>query len=274
MLNGKLRTANLVLGGALEGHITDRNGNTLVYVDGQLGYANTEFNPENGFCRACLEYVQWTALTADTNTKNLAAGHYHYYVPETMTHTGPQLFAVSSADHTFCLYLNGKVLTLSNSISGSWSTNINIMGPGELKKTEGKLIDMYSATVNFFGGIYTAPQIVDLSYAQASKAFMYEGTTVNGIVSVGAMGSLSIYNEAVLSDLRINSWTKPGLTTFASRWTGSAKLTVDTSLLTTENKIAKTTAVFNATWNNQLSSDQGAVSVSSNQITITPNAAE
>ena len=249
----KVPAANVVVNGdALNGTVTTPDGTAFVYADGQLGI-DTSFDAETGtgYCRACGTTVKWEALGETWDTVYPTGTHYHYYLADDITNTAVNLFYTatnvgkpegytgSAVGNTFCLYLNGKTLTLnSGKIYAGNSGFVNVMGEGTVTSTGAYVFYPYTGTVNLYGGTYiaSATGMVGFTGGGGTVYNIYEDADLQGTITV-SQGKLNVYDEAKLSTVEITG----GLTTFKSGWTGTAGVSAAADLLT-DNTIDVTKA--------------------------------
>ena len=240
----KVPAANVVVNGdALNGTVTTPDGTAFVYADGQLGI-DTSFDAETGtgYCRACGTTVKWEALGETWDTVYPTGTHYHYYLADDITNTAANLFYTatnvgkpegytgSTVGNTFCLYLNGKTLTLnSGKIYAGNSGFVNVMGEGTVTSTGTYVFYPYTGTVNLYGGTYiaSATGMVGFTGGGGTVYNIYEDADLQGTITV-SQGKLNVYDEAKLSAVEITG----GLTTFKSGWTGTAGVNAAADLLT------------------------------------------
>ena len=282
MVDGKIPTANAVVtGGKLNDNatVTDTAGNALYYTEGQLGYKPFVAEDETNYCRVCNAYVAWEPLPTTWTVVYPAGQHYHYFLDGNVTNTASLLFATNNkltpptgvtgtTPIKVCLYLNNNTLTMSKgSINGNGAGIFNIIGDGTVQGGSTTAISCYTGTVNLYGGTYKASATGTVFSTTSSGANLnvYEDAELIGKVSVGA-GNVNIHNQANVELIDITG----GKTTFQSGWTGSASLTVLESLLENGLTVPTANVKVEGTYNNNITSTQGDVSVANGQITITP----
>ena len=240
----KVPAANVAVGGdALKGTVTDASGAAYIYADGQLSI-DTSFDAETatGYCRACGTTVQWEALGETWTTLYPTGTHYHYYLADDITNTATNLFYTATnvgkpegyeggaVGNTFCLYLNGKTLTMQGGkIYAGNSGFVNVMGDGTVQATAAYIFYPYTGTVNLYGGTYIASAngMVGFTGGGGTVYNIYEDADLQGAMTV-SQGKLNIFDEAKLSAVEITG----GLTTFKSGWTGTAAVNAAADLLT------------------------------------------
>ena len=229
---------------------------------------NLVLDSENkAMCAHCGEEVVWIPVGGSENVGTVAANNnkLHFYLTEDNNSNG-RFFAndAGTGSDTICLHLNGHNLTTKNGFVLRNNSKFNLMGNGNVSRTDGGLLfDIWTCVVNIYGGNYTSGTIMKTSTANSVVSILGD-TKLNGLVEITA-GRTYFAHNASAEKVAVSGSGKLQL---ANNWNGTMEISVADSLM--EGNLVKESAVeLIGAVNGTITHAEGIVTVVDGRLCIT-----
>lgn len=213
------------------------DGKRLIGESGRLRIVDAMdlrlYEGNKGYCAACHEVVDWTALSGSQAMGSYADGsHQHFYLTDTLDEQASAEFLHLSDSSDACLHLNGYNVTHGGAMVVENGSVLNILGDGDVtyigNAAQGGIVS--AGTVNLLGGVYTVIEAAEIAerptlYITDGKVTVKDASIDNG--SYLEKGTLVLDGAASLSGIHIEA---AGLLSVADTWTGAAAVEFATGL--------------------------------------------
>ena len=228
---------------------------------------NLVLDSENkAMCVHCGKEVTWIPVGGTENIGTVAANNnkLHFYLTEDNNSDGNFIKNDAGAgSDTICLHLNGHDLTTKNGFVLQRSSKFNLMGNGNVTRSDGGLLfEIWTCVVNIYGGNYTSGTVMKTASASSVVSVLGD-TTLNGTVQLTAGRTYFAHNVSA-TNVDISGTGKLQL---ANGWNGSFEINVDESLM--EGNLVKASAVeVMGAVNGTITHAEGIVTVVNGQLHI------
>lgn len=221
--------------GDFAGGLLLEDGRQLIGESGKLRIIEPtmlHLNAENkGYCAACDQVVDWTAVEGNTTLGSFADGaHRHIYLSGTLETLAADTFLKLSASSDLCLHLNGHEMTYGSAILVEDGSSLNILGEGKVSfactdaQSQGGIVT--SGNVNLLGGTYAMAETADTVELIENYIYQQDGqvTVNNAVINSGnylEKGKLVLDGSACLESVHVAT---AGLLSVEDGWTGEASV--------------------------------------------------